>query len=445
MKSRTRIQRGILLAAGALLFADAAYILFHSLQMPGSPFGPILFATLLFVGATAYFFFAQEQKDSVEMVWQMAILAGLLIVRFAMLPHQSHDYQEFLSNWVSQMREAPGLSALKMDIGDYNMPYLYLLFLIAKTSAFDIYYIKLFSVAFDLLAALFAVRLVRRKVSGTRTAFAVFAVVLAAPTVLLNSAYWGQCDSVYTALALGGIVFALEGKSRRAWLMLALAFSFKLQTIFFFPAFLVLMLVRRIRWQDIWVFPAGFAATLLPAITAGKPIAETLSIYGQQTSQYAYLLMNAPSVFRLFGTDNDFAVFNAVGIFLAGTACAALLYLLWCRRDTLTDDRLIEAAFLFTLIIPYFLPRMHDRYFFAADILSIVCFFYNKKRWYLPIAVVGASYTAYYYYLMGSGELISPVIPSLVLLGVILESAARLLRPAAAPISPAPAEPTENP
>lgn len=428
MKNSSVYPKIAVLVAGGALFACVALILFGSLEMAGSPLFPVLYMTLLFIGSTALFFFAQKQETSFALVFQMAIIAGLLIARFAMLGHESRDYQVFLSDWLAQMRDASGWSALKMDIGDYNMPYLYLLFALAKLAKFDLYYIKLFSIVFDLLAAWFSARLVQRKYPDARTAFAVFATVLAVPTVLLNSSYWGQCDAVFTALALGGILFGLEGKSRRAWLMLALAFSFKLQTIFFVPAFILLAAMRRIRWQDVWVFPVGFFATLLPALIAGKPFADTISIYVKQTDSYPALEWNAPSVFRLFGTNDDFAIFNTVGIFLAGTACAAIFYMLWQRRATLNEGQIIEAAFLFALVIPYLLPRMHDRYFFPADLLSVVCFFYDKKRWYLPVAVIGASYGAYYYYLMGANELFSPVIASVALAAVIAESVARFFR-----------------
>ncbi len=428
MKNSSLYGRIAVLAAGGMLFACVALILFGSLEMAGNALFPVLYMTLLFVSATALFFFAKKQEDSVALLFQMAIIAGLMIVRFAMLGHESRDYQVFLSDWLAQMRDAPGWLALSMNIGDYNMPYLYLLFALAKLTDFDLYYIKTFSFVFDLLAAWFAARIVGRKFAEPRTEFAVFATVLAVPTVLLNSAYWGQCDSVFTALALGGLLFAFEGKSRRAWLMLALAFSFKLQTVFFVPAFLLLVLLRRIRWQDAWVFPVGFFATLVPALVAGKPFADTISIYVKQTDSYPALEWNAPSVFRIFGTNGDFETFNAVGIFLAGTACAAIFYMLWQRRATLTEGQLVEAAFLFVLVIPYLLPRMHDRYFFPADVLSVVCFFYDKKRWYLPIAVIGASYGAYYYYLMGAGELFSPVIASLALAAVIGESVTRFFK-----------------
>ncbi len=429
MNKTNTLQKSVLLGSGGVLFACVAFLIFNSLGMAGSPIFPILFIALIFVGACGLFCFTKyRQDDTVALLFQMAILAGLIIARFIMLSHESRDYQVFLSDWVAQIRNAEGFSALKMNIGDYNMPYLYLLFIISKLTDVDLYYIKLFSIVFDLLAAWFAARLVARKFPEQRTVFAAFATVLAVPTVLLNSAYWGQCDSVFTALGLGAILYGLEGRSRSAWLMIALAFSFKLQTIFFIPAFVLLVLLRRVRWQDCWVFPAAFFATLLPAIVAGKPIADTLSIYVKQTDSYPELVWNAPTVFRLFGTNGEFEIFNLVGIFLAGTACAAVFYLLWNRRDSLDDERIIEAAFLFALIIPFVLPRMHDRYFFPADVLSVVCFFYNKKRWYLPVAVIGASYGAYHYYLMGAGELFSPVIASVGLLAVIAESVARLLK-----------------
>ena len=59
----------------------------------------------------------------------------------------------------------------------------------------------------------------------------------------------------------------------------------------------------------------------------------------------------------------------------------------------------ISPALIGALMIPFLLPRMHERYFFAADIMALVYFFYNKKRWYVPIIVIYNSYVVYAYYL----------------------------------------------
>ena len=53
-------------------------------------------------------------------------------------------------------------------------------------------------------------------------------------------------------------------------------------------------------------------------------------------------------------------------------------------RDRLSDRAILCAAVLFAVGIPFFLPHMHDRYFFAADILTLVLAF--AIPWVLPVA-----------------------------------------------------------
>lgn len=53
----------------------------------------------------------------------------------------------------------------------------------------------------------------------------------------------------------------------------------------------------------------------------------------------------------------------------------------------------------FTLIsviaTPYFLPHMHERYFYLADMLSVIYGFYVPRHWYIPIIVVLSSFISY--------------------------------------------------
>ena len=48
-----------------------------------------------------------------------------------------------------------------------------------------------------------------------------FFLTLLLPTVLLNGAFWGQCDSIYGALAVWSLVFALEDRPIRSVLAAA--------------------------------------------------------------------------------------------------------------------------------------------------------------------------------------------------------------------------------
>jgi Gpi18-like mannosyltransferase len=50
---------------------------------------------------------------------------------------------------------------------------------------------------------------------------------------------------------------------------------------------------------------------------------------------------------------------------------------------------------------------MHERYFFAADVVSIIYAFYWPKRFFVPLLVVGASLLSYISFLFYDEGLIS--------------------------------------
>ena len=43
----------------------------------------------------------------------------------------------------------------------------------------------------------------------------------------------------------------------------------------------------------------------------------------------------------------------------------------WWRRSSITNWALLGGALILVVGIPFLLPHMHDRYFYAADILSL--------------------------------------------------------------------------
>lgn len=74
-------------------------------------------------------------------------------------------------------------------------------------------------------------------------------------------------------------------------------------------------------------------------------------------------------------------------------AAAALLTLagvfwMWKRGPKLSDNAVLSLALLSVLFVPYFLPYMHERYFYPADIFSVVYAFCNPEKFYIPIVTV---------------------------------------------------------
>src|SRR5438477_4386640 len=71
-------------------------------------------------------------------------------------------------------------------------------------------------------------------------------------------------------------------------------------------------------------------------------------------------------------------------------------------RKKMTSVRIIRLSFLFSLLLPFFLPIMHDRYFYLADVLSIAYSFYVPKRFYLAIITPLTSFLSYMPFLFGN-------------------------------------------
>ena len=55
------------------------------------------------------------------------------------------------------------------------------------------------------------------------------------------------------------------------------------------------------------------------------------------------------------------------------------------------------------MLVPYLLPRMHERYFYMAEILALVYFMYDHKRWYVPVAITLTSLAGYVAAMCGEG------------------------------------------
>lgn len=311
------------------------------------------------------------------------LLAGLFL-RLSMFDHISGDYVSFLSIWTDTMAGMTAREALSTPIGDYNMPYLYVILLISRLPFYDLYCIKLFSVLFDVAAALAEGYLVKMLTKQDLPTLLAFAAALFAPTTWLNSSYWGQCDSVYGALALWGLYCGLSDRPRCSMVLLALSLSFKLQAVFILPIVAFFLVTGRVSLRQLLLFPAGFLGAMVPALLGGRSFHDTFSIYIDQTGAYPYLSLNAPSFWSLIPNDYFYEL-SAAPVLLAMVLTLLVLFVFLGKYPRLDGESLVELALIFALLIPWSLPKMHERYFYLAEMLSIVYVCRYPKR--LPVGV----------------------------------------------------------
>ncbi len=430
------------LSAGAGGLALLLFALFpvSALSRGGAGAKAAVFVLLAAIALLALWLLRRSGCDTARLCTLLLPIGLAFFLRAALLDYVADDYTIFLSQWVATFRENGGFAAIQLPIGNYNVPYLYFLAAISYLPVPDLYLIKLFSILFDVVLAWGGLRLVRHFTGpDSLRPLVCFCALLLLPTVVLNGSLWGQCDALYGALALHALADALGGRPKASAALLGIAFSFKLQTVFLLPLWAVLWLSRRTRLRDLLCFPLAYAATCVPALLLGKPLGDILGVYVGQTQEGAGALnYNCASIFSMFpyGTQLDEALGARLGILAAFALVAALLILSFFFRERLDDGGLLLCGVILTVGVPFFLPYMHDRYYFLADVLTLAWACAAPRRFPAAAAVQLSSLSAYLTYLRMKytliltlgGRLFTMLLESLLVLAVLAAAWVLLIR-----------------
>lgn len=361
----------------------------------------ILYAELLFALAILWREGLLKTREQRAVTVVMVSLA--FVIRYAVLTYETLDYQDWLRVWLDALREAGPWRGLGQPIWscNYNVPYLYFLALISVSPVRDLLLIKLTSILFDVLTAFFVMRLVGVFTRDPARRLIGFVGVLWLPTVFLNGALWGQCDVIYAMFAVAGVYLALTDRPGWSVAAIAMSISFKLQGVFLLPVYAVFLATGRIKLRHLPVFPAVYIASILPAVIAGRSFWELLTLYYNNTGTIGDgLNYNSSSMYALF----DFFAFPnkaaaALGVCLAFFLCAFVFVWFFIRRREADERALLGAAVLFCVGVPFFLPHMHDRYFFMADVLTFALAVVSPSMA-VPAALVSfGSFLGYHAYL----------------------------------------------
>ncbi|CAN5340857.1 hypothetical protein BH24GEM3_BH24GEM3_11370 [soil metagenome] len=319
------------------------------------------------------------------------------ILRISLFNFESPDYRYFLSPWYDYIVNNGGFRALGHRFSNYTPPYLYLLALATYLPLSKLYAIKLISVLFDFLLASVVLLAVRQRYDSRVVWMLSFFAALFAPTVFFNSALWGQCDVIYTAMLITSIYFVLRREPNLALFFFGVALSFKLQAIFLFPLFVVLLLKRHIPIYSFLIIPATYVLMMLPAWVAGRPLLGLLLIYRAQAGTYESLTLEAPNLYQWLPDNPE--LFRMPGLILAASLVYLLCLACYLSGVKLDEGIVIKLSLASVLLLPFTLPHMHERYFFAADVIAIIYAFYSPERFFIPILVGAASLFSYFPFL----------------------------------------------
>lgn len=214
------------------------------------------------------------------------------------------------------------------------------------------------------------VALVARKLNCDGTA--AFLLTLLLPTAMANGVVLGQCDALWVGASVLAVIAAITNRPITMAGWAGVAFCFKAQAAFLAPLYIGLVLRKR-AWWAVPTATVVFIAAMLPAAIAGWPWSDLLTIYLRQPA--FTFIGDAPNLWaipRALGVGGP-SIFP-VGYLLGGSAALVLMFATQVRKD------ILSLALLSAVAIPFFLPKMLERYFFLADILSLVAAYSQRDR-----------------------------------------------------------------
>ncbi|MDO4547368.1 MAG: phospholipid carrier-dependent glycosyltransferase [Clostridia bacterium] len=327
--------------------------------------------------------------------------------------------------WANQMAALGPSGFYTTDMFcDYPPGYMYALWLVGKAAdALSInanspamwLAIKLIPMIMDIALAVIIYRLAILCMDGG--AACVIAILFAFnPATIIDSAAWGQMDSVLIAFLVISMLLASRGKWLLSLPVYAMAVLIKPQALMFAPLGLIMLIVdialSEHKWRMllriisgmalaftlftalVYPFTRSMPEAMLPESLSAQAFGYTITLrlegfmrqagwlinqYAKTLSSYNYLSVNACNLYTLIdmnwvGLDYaaSLAVFSWV-LMALGIIYSMFLYIKGKDRGKIFVSAAIMMALLFA-----FAPKMHERYLMPALAFLILAYIYDR-------------------------------------------------------------------
>ena len=306
-----------------------------------------------------------------------------LAIRYLAREHTNADAFQFLIPWYVFARNH-GIGALAEAFTNYTPFYSYLLLIAARLDGLGqpLSLVKAISAVFEFGCAIVVAQMVWRATRVPLRASMAFCSVWLAPTVLFNGAMWGQADSIWTFFTL--ISVALFMRDRNGVPPFAVAFAVKAQAVFLGPFVLGMILRRRIHFAWLAAVPAVYVVLAIPVLVAGRSLVSVISVYVDQANTFDRLFISAANIW-MFAASIPYEIGVIIGVVLA-TASGLAVSIFIARSRRMEPEFILLAASVSLMLMPYLLPKMHERYFYGFELAAIALSCINLR--YLPFAVI---------------------------------------------------------
>ena len=157
-----------------------------------------------------------------------------------------------------------------------------------------------------------------------------------------------------------------------------------------------MLMKKQVNWRYFFLSPLVYLVALIPAWLFGRPLDELFLIYIDQANEYDYLSERAPNLYQWI--PSQYYSWYPLGIVFTALVVLGIALLVFKSRVNMTGNLLVYLATFSVLIVPFLLPKMHDRYFFPADVIAVIFAFYFPKYWSTPMVISMSSYLALFPY-----------------------------------------------
>ncbi len=350
-------------------------------------------------------------------VW-MILFVGLVIrlILSVTAPQCDIDVNLF-KHWANQSASLgmsntyPNAETLNLDYPPLHMYYLFFIGNLVKglglaASPVFTLLIKLPAILADCAIGYLLYRLCDKRMSKNWTFLAVMLWVFN-PVAILDSAAWGQVDSILAFYLLAMLYFVMKEKFVPASAMLALSVLLKPQGIILSPILFFALVKYLIREKNakallpfaysLGTFLGVFLLGLLP-FWSKMPLSWPVDLYLGTAGGYEYASVNALNFWFLIGANwvKDSQPFWGLSYFWWGMIFIVLssvaTWILYQKSKRMNYIPYLLASVLLYSVVT-FGPRMHERYFFPIVAFLLAAVLYSNNKWllwlYSAISVCG--------------------------------------------------------
>ena len=152
-----------------------------------------------------------------------------------------------------------------------------------------------------------------------------------------------------------------------------IAFAFKLQPLWLAPMLVILWVNKRVDLKHFLWLPLCYFVGIIPAWIAGKPLGELLTIYISQTQAESWsLALKYGNLYYLIGETGFIAEYHSAGVWLTLGVFMIVLYYIGRKKLKINAEFILLLGGFVGLLAPFFLPQMHERYSFFAEVFLIL-------------------------------------------------------------------------